>query len=129
MDNVFDSCFLVGVQYVQYGDLLIAASMILALTFGVFSVRLLYFVGSNFFLKRSISRLKDRNVVLELRIAAIKARLVGEPSSNSSGKYSEERANGKRLKVHSDSLLANAGDNRVRAKDVAINWRLFEHLS
>ena len=90
MNDILELCLCVGVQDVQYGDLIVAAAMILALTFGVFAARLLYFIGSNFFLKRSIERLKNRNVVLELRVATIKAGLVGEPSANSTGEYPEK---------------------------------------
>ena len=115
LGDVAQSLALVGVQGFQYGDLLIITAMFAIESLLCYALILALLKFQNFRLKRRNTFLKNAVVVLELRVALIKAGLIGEPSSNSAGEYSEERANGKRLEVHSGSLLANDCVDRAAA--------------
>lgn len=115
MNNVLERCLCVGVQDGQYGNLLFAASVILATSIIFLALRFAFLQLHNYVLRLEQAILKVSIFMLELRVALMKAGVICEPIEKDAGDEAGNngRGEGCRVKRHG-SLLANGGNHPVR---------------
>jgi len=78
-------CVIMGVQDSQYGNLLFIAAVIALMSLACYAVILAFLKFENFVLRIEKAILEVSVFVYELRVALMKAGLIGKPSQEASG--------------------------------------------